>query len=339
MPLTRLRLDNFTAFEHLELDFSPGINIFIGENATGKTHILKVLYAACRATKEDPDFAHKLRGVFGLESSNMDALFHRAPRPPGLLEIEVRYNRARLSVRLLRDGEDPVYDDGRDWPCLGVPSVFILAKEVLASTHGLRSVIDMIAPHVEETATDLLGLAYMPKQQRVDAPNVQGLLDRLRDHIGGDVTTDGSTFSVNEPGLPPLEFNLLAEGMRKIALLYLLLDKGEIRQNSVLFWDEPEANLNPSLVKIVVETLLDLQRMGVQVFVATHDFVTLKYFDLLGQSENMIRYHTLYRDEATDDIVPNSTDEYALIDPNAISDTYADLYDRDVRRALRVGQP
>ena len=43
---TNIILKKFTAFEKLGLDFSPGINILIGENGTGKTHILKALYAS-----------------------------------------------------------------------------------------------------------------------------------------------------------------------------------------------------------------------------------------------------------------------------------------------------
>lgn len=42
----RLTLQNFTAFKDCTLEFVPGINVFVGENGTGKTHALKALYAA-----------------------------------------------------------------------------------------------------------------------------------------------------------------------------------------------------------------------------------------------------------------------------------------------------
>lgn len=32
---------SFTAFRKLQLDFSPGLNVLIGPNATGKTHLMK----------------------------------------------------------------------------------------------------------------------------------------------------------------------------------------------------------------------------------------------------------------------------------------------------------
>lgn len=34
--ITNLQLQKFTAFTDLAIDFSPGINIVIGENGTGK---------------------------------------------------------------------------------------------------------------------------------------------------------------------------------------------------------------------------------------------------------------------------------------------------------------
>ena len=70
-----------------------------------------------------------------------------------------------------------------------------------------------------------------------------------------------------------IEFTLLAEGLRKLGLIWLLIQNGTLGNDSVLFWDEPETNLNPKLYRTVIETLLTLQRNGVQIFLATHDYV------------------------------------------------------------------
>ena len=47
--LKSLQLRNFTVFPSAHFDFSPGINAFVGENGTGKTHLLKVAYCLDRA--------------------------------------------------------------------------------------------------------------------------------------------------------------------------------------------------------------------------------------------------------------------------------------------------
>ena len=43
--LESLSVDNFTAFGSKELKFAGGLNVFVGENGTGKTHLLKLPYA------------------------------------------------------------------------------------------------------------------------------------------------------------------------------------------------------------------------------------------------------------------------------------------------------
>lgn len=47
--LQSLQLHNFTAFADNELQFSPGLNVLLGQNDTGKTHLLKAAYLINRA--------------------------------------------------------------------------------------------------------------------------------------------------------------------------------------------------------------------------------------------------------------------------------------------------
>ena len=47
--ITNLILKNFTVFNDLSIDFSAKINVIIGENGTGKSHLLKAAYALCSA--------------------------------------------------------------------------------------------------------------------------------------------------------------------------------------------------------------------------------------------------------------------------------------------------
>ena len=50
MTITRVKLENFTCFESLDLEPTPGINVLVGANGTGKTHLMKVCYAGCKVT-------------------------------------------------------------------------------------------------------------------------------------------------------------------------------------------------------------------------------------------------------------------------------------------------
>ena len=52
--------------------------------------------------------------------------------------------------------------------------------------------------------------------------------------------------------------NLVAEGMRKFTTLYKLLANGTLTPETTLFWDEPEVNLNPVLLKEMAVILMEL---------------------------------------------------------------------------------
>lgn len=44
MYLSEIELRNFRNYENRKVAFSPGINVFIGENAQGKTNLLEAIY-------------------------------------------------------------------------------------------------------------------------------------------------------------------------------------------------------------------------------------------------------------------------------------------------------
>ena len=57
--ITRIELQQFPAFEKLDLVLFPGINVFVGANGTGKTHVMKVIYSGCDITKTKLDTAFR----------------------------------------------------------------------------------------------------------------------------------------------------------------------------------------------------------------------------------------------------------------------------------------
>ena len=55
---------------------------------------------------------------------------------------------------------------------------------------------------------------------------------------------------------------------------------GEINADTILFWDEPEANLNPALVKVVAKFIRVLQECGLQIFRRHYDYLPTHAFSL-----------------------------------------------------------
>src|SRR5688500_19388118 len=63
MQVRRLHLSAFTDFDEAEFEFVPGINVLMGENGTGKSHVLRILYAFALDEPEGEPFAHRLLGT------------------------------------------------------------------------------------------------------------------------------------------------------------------------------------------------------------------------------------------------------------------------------------
>ena len=117
-------------------------------------------------------------------------------------------------------------------------------------------------------------------------------------------------------------------------MLWLLISNGSLRPGAVLFWDEPETNLNPKLYGVVIEVLLELQRLGVQIFLATHDYVILRELDLQAKEGDKVAFHSLYRSEETGEIECHTADDFQEIHPNAIMEAFDSIYDREIKRSL-----
>ena len=332
MPVTKIKLENFTAFKDLEVEFSPGINALIGANGTGKTHLMKVCYAGCDAAKTGASFRDKLLGVL-LPSGGY---LHRLIKQQEVTaSAEVKIGNEVLDIQFSIEvalGIDRV-NDGRLRERLPVESVYIPVKETLANAPGFLSLYTAREVHFEEVYQDILLKAYLPALRKPVDETHEQMLDSLENVIGGKVIVKGEEFFLsNEQG--DLEFTLLAEGWRKLGLLWLLIRNGTLQNGSVLFWDEPEANLNPKMFRVVIEVLLELQRAGVQVFFATHDYVILKELDLQMTEEDTVAFHSLYRDD-TGEIACRTTGQFLDVHPNAIGEAFDDLYDRQIERSMR----
>ena len=334
MTITRVKLQNFTVFENLDLEPSPGINVLVGANGTGKTHLMKVCYAACAATQSETYLMTKLFGVFLPTRRNVRRLVRRSNTDWQPANIAVHIGNFEIDGHIDKDDSSGIGDySSYSKNDVSVDSVYIPAKDMLANAPGFRSLYARREIHFEETYKDVLDLAYLDPLRNPEEFVPSAVTERLEAELGGEVVLHGEEFFLSgEEG--EIEFTLLAEGLRKLGLLWLLIRNGSLRPGAVLFWDEPETNLNPKLYGVVIEVLLELQRLGVQVFLATHDYVILKEIDLQAKEDDKVAFHSLFRSEETGEIECQTTGSFAQIHRNAIAEAFDDIYDREIRRNL-----
>ena len=344
--ITKLKFDKFTAFDQLEVKCSPNINIFIGKNGTGKTHILKTIYAACDIIKSKKNLAQKIASVFLPSKGSIGRLVKRS-NASGFGSVEIFRQidkKEEIKIRLSISNHMKSYEKAtisgstKRWTESELESVYIPVKEMLSNAPGFRSLYNSRQISFDETYVDIVDRAFLPFLKGPTNKDRRKILQILQDEIDGKITIDNEEFFLrNKQG--KMEFSLLAEGFRKLGLLWVLIQNGTLLNGSVLFWDEPEANLNPQLLKTVVKILLELQRMGVQIFLATHDYVLLKEFDLQSTSSDKLLFHSLFRNDQTGEVELQKTKSYLEIHPNSIDDAYAELIDKEISKSMgRLGK-
>ena len=253
--------------------------------------------------------------------------------------VELRCGASYLRALFYNDAEkfsSSAVTGHNEWSEKTIESVFIPVKEMLSHGPGFRSLYTQREVHFEEIYADILDRAYRPPL-RGPVDNAQKrILRDLQKAIEGTVTIKNEEFFLQN-GHGDLEFTLLAEGLRKLGLLWLLVQNGTLLNGSVLFWDEPETNLNPELFSVLIDVLLQLQRLGVQVLIATHDYAILKELELQGTAGDQVRFHALYRDESDGELKCESAGFPFELQHSPIDKAFTSLYDREIERSLGKG--
>ena len=96
-----------------------------------------------------------------------------------------------------------------------------------------------------------------------------------------------------------------------------------------MFWDEPEANINPKYIPVLAELLIMLETEGVQIFVSTHDYFLSKYIEVKRRQDSKLQYISLYKNE-NNKVLCEIAPEFELLEHNAIMDTFRQLYREEI---------
>lgn len=326
----RLELERFTVFEQANFDWASGINVLVGANGTGKTHLLKLLYCLQMCGHDSQRLTDKLANVFRPNKGSVGRLVRRKPGI-STAAITTRWERQKLHVEFETRSSKPLLTQGR-WDVEKSP-VFIPVKEVLSFATGFISLYDKYALAFDEVYYDVIKQAYLPplRPGRAGRPeNELPLLALIQKIVGGRVSIKDDAFQLSYRNAN-LEMSLVAEGHRKLALIWQLIHNGSLFSNNTLFWDEPEANLNPSLMQEVVKVLLMLAESGVQVFIATHNYAFLRELDF-QKSDVPTRFFAL--EDTGNGVIPHAAESYRDIKPNKIAEEYLRLYDLEIKRSL-----
>lgn len=274
-----------------KLKFCDGINILIGENGVGKTTILKMIYAATQWSIAQTDqgktkslsqfFSNTLKDNEALKNTKRmkDYCYYKVSDGTHSFEHS-------LSHKALFNYEK--------WLGLDIQSVFIPTTEMLSHAKGFLAMNQKYNMPFDGTQIDIIVNASLPETREIPS-TMRGILDKISDAIDGTVILEDDSFYIIKKDGRKVDFSLEAEGLRKLGLLWKLIRNGLLEKGTILLWDEPEANLNPGLFPLVAEILLELQKNGVQIFAATHNYNFAKYLEIRRTTKEQVMFHNLYK--------------------------------------------
>lgn len=308
-PIAHASATSFGPFRDIDIDLAPGLNVVVGDNATGKSQLLKLLYTCTKALREadsltkkdlNSDLASKLNGVF-------------RPRSLGRLTRRARgRSRAEVSVKYSRIGDPLTFQfsshSKREVGVTSVPTTELLDEPVFLPTHELLSLASRFIglyhtyeTNFEETWKDTIELLLRPALLGPRGRDANTALEPFSKLLqGGTVVESDGEFYLKQPGIGNLEAPLLAEGHRKLAMIARLISNGVLLEGGYLFWDEPEANLNPASQRAVAHALVHLAQSGSQIAVATHSMFLLRELQM-SSDDLAVQYIGLNRKEHDDE--------------------------------------
>lgn len=301
--LQSLSIKNLSVFPEAELHFSPGLNVLIGENGCGKSHLLKTAYAVMAASAEEgrkPGGESPSKTT--LQKILADKLIH-VLRPESLGRIARRKQgkeRCELSFFFADKALDCAFhfstSSRSEVQLTKLPEiwqdkapVFLPTRELMTLYPNFVSVYENHYLELEESWRDtciLLGALALkgPREKKVAE-----LLVPLEKAMDGKVLLDqNGRFYLQRTGQGRIEMSLVAEGLRKLAMVSRLIATGTLLDKGCLFWDEPEASLNPRLIRLVAEVMVSLAENGIQIFVATHSLFLLKELEVLSRKQKTL---------------------------------------------------
>lgn len=325
--LDELVINNFSVFKQARFEFGRGLNVLIGDNGTGKTHVLKLGYLFCRAwpglmqnklrldkQRAESYIEERLAGLFRVgDLAHLISSGHKngatvSARVVGRIPtVQIRMaNESPASagveeampwaIRLKRLNHEKGQHGGVDvtqFPETAAANsfvprpIFVPSKEIVSLFKGLVGLFESYREFpLDETYRDLATALSVLEPAR-PSPLMPDLVQGLAHALGGELRlVDNELVFLREDG-SSLESQLMAEGHRKLALLIYLIRHRVIEPGGAVFWDEPEANLNPAAVRRIAAALYALAEGGVQVILATHSLFLLREFEVLATERPM----------------------------------------------------
>jgi len=293
--LNSVELKNFGPLTTIDWSNLGKINLIIGENACGKTFLLKTLYSAMRTLEEykrgDDQrtaaeiLADKLYWTFQTEKIG-DLVTKRAK---AALSCKITFNQRDFSYTFGKDTTKQISSPENHIPPRESNSIFLPTKEVLSLQHIiLKSREKDYVFGFDDTYLDLARALRQSTKKGRNYDEFAKFRQDLEKILGGKVEYEEASdrWQFKDSNNQKFHIGVTAEGIKKIAILDTLLGNRYLDRESIIFIDEPESALHPQALSKLLDIIAMLADCGIQFFLASHSYFVIKKLYLIAQEKN-----------------------------------------------------
>lgn len=287
-------INNLGAISELNVDNLGNINLIIGPNQSGKTFLLKALFAALK-TVETYKRGKENRTDKDILSDKLYWTFQSSK-----LGDIVKKGEKSMSFTMLSDSDEVfTYSfgssttkqaniDTNTFAQRSSNSVFIPAKEIISIKDIILEAKEDNRFGFEEPYSDLAKALNRTQKGR----NFKSFADarlNVSEMVGGrlEYNEDNKEWQFRDNNRRIFDIATTSEGVKKLSILDLLLGNHYLDNQSIILIDEVEANLHPSLIARLFDTILMLAQSGVQFFIASHSYFVIKRLYIMAHRNEM----------------------------------------------------
>ena len=330
--IKRIKLDNCGPIGKLEWNNLSEINLIIGENASGKTVLLKSLYASVKSIEEYKKgndhrsykeiLNEKLRWTFQLDKlGNLVKKGNKSNK----FKLEMDIDNQKTSFSFGSSAEKGVGELFESVSNRKQNSLFLPAKEVISLANVIKTSRGIEKQFgFDDTYYDLIkALEKNPSKGKISR-NFLDAFNDLRKITNGDLEYNSGEWSFKK-GNERHNIFVVSEGYKKIAIIERLIRNRTLNKGSILFIDEPEVYLHPKAVLLFIEMLDKIAKQGIQIIIATHSYFVIKKLIIIAQKNKMsIPVLSLTQPNITYENLRDGFPE------NPIINTAIDLYEEEI---------
>lgn len=305
--IRKLVVEGVTVFpERTAFDFVPGMNVIVGGNDSGKSHLMKMCYALSKwgeksARREFPEtwaeerrlHRHLLR-AYGAQE--LEALISRQAAPGGSARVHASMQgekaplgSAELEFCFAQQHEE-LHITTMPQRFLQENALFIPPRETLSLFPYYVQAGKRFPDLPDAMSWDLCAALESEECGGATSEELGRVQRRIEKLLHGRLMRYNTRFMLQRGREKPMELSMVAEGFKRLGAVGLLIANGSVRKGSTLLWDEPEMNLNTAQLPELCAIMLGLCSAGVQMIITTHSLFLLRELVIrLGESRAISR--------------------------------------------------